>query len=153
MPAVFPHIRAVAVLMAATVPLWAGDLYKTDFESFMTGPNQWVGTDGWLGNSTTTGSHGIGSGLISGLGKTAYLGLNQPNTNFVTVLRPVNHNPVSEGTAELEFETLMGVEDSTNGRFDDFYFSFYNNAGEFLGAGTRERRVAAGISEDGIRLG
>lgn len=131
----FAFLRQLALAAAWTAgAASAGDLYWTDFETFTEGPNQWVGTGGWLGNSTTTGSHGISQDLVPGLGKTAYLGLNQPATTFVTVFRPVNHDPLAAGTAALEFETLMGIEDSTNGRFDDFYLSFYNIGGEFLGA-------------------
>jgi hypothetical protein len=126
--------RQLCLVVALARAAAAGDLYWTDFEDFSVGPNQWAGTGGWLGNSATTGSHGISQGLVPGLGKTAYLGLNRPSAPFVSVYRPLAHDPVAEGTAALEFETLMGIEDSTNGRHDDFYFSFYNIAGQFLGA-------------------
>jgi len=125
--------RCLAGLLFLAGVLSAGDLYLTDFESFEVGPDQWAGADGWLGTSPGTASHGVSLDLVPGLGKTAYLGLNQPASTFVRVFRPVDHDPFAEGTAEFEFETLIGLQDSTNGRFDDFYFSFYNIAGEFLG--------------------
>ncbi len=120
--------------MATSVASTGGELYHTDFEAFPTGPNQWAGNDGWLGNSTTTGSHGISEDLIPGLGKTAYLGFNEPSSRFVSVYRNIDHDPVAENTATLEIESLFTIVDSTNLSYDDFYFSFYNRTGEFLAA-------------------
>ena len=47
------------VACLAAMPLPAELLYSTDFEAFTPGADNWVGTEGWLGNSTGVGAHGI----------------------------------------------------------------------------------------------
>lgn len=122
----------VAALLFAACHASATDLYYTDFESFTNGADKWVGTDGWLGNSKGVGVHGIDNELVPGLGKTAYLGYKQPLSTLVAVLRPVNFTPIASGKPIVEFETLMGIQDSTNGHHDSFFFSFYNTNGNLL---------------------
>ena len=124
----------LAILLISWTPAQAADIYATDFESFTAGSNQWAGTDGWVSNVDGSGVHGIDNNIVSGLGKTAYLGYYPPTTNFVTILRPVSYDPVSNNTPVIRFESLMGIQDSTNGRGDSFFVSFYNMAGQFLAA-------------------
>ncbi len=123
---------ALAVSAAFASLSVANELYFTDFDSFTAGNDQWVGTDGWLGISTGVGAHGIDDGIVPALGKTAFIGFNQPSSTFVTVLRPINYDPLANGTPKIRFESFLGIEDSTNGRRDSFFVSFYNIAGAFL---------------------
>jgi len=123
---------ALAALLLSAGRATAIELYYTDFESFTAGDDHWAGTDGWLANSKGVGVHGIDNEIVAGLGKTAFLGFKQPLSTIVTLMRPVNYNPVAAGRPIIEFETLMGIEDSTNGHRDSFFFSFYNTNGNFL---------------------
>lgn len=113
-------------------------LYSTDFDSFPTGNNAWAGFDDWLSNDTSSGAQAIDDGLFSGaLGKTAALGFNQPISALTAVYRPINYDPAVGGNPLLEFQFLIGIEDSTsftNFRRDDFFISFYNIGGALLAA-------------------
>lgn len=109
-------------------------LYSTDFEEFTAGPDQWAGVNGWIGTSTGVGAHGIDQDMLPGLGKTAFLGYQKPKSLIVTVFRPVLYNPATNHTPVIEFETLMGIQDSTNAYRDSFFFTFYNSAGDLLAA-------------------
>jgi hypothetical protein len=125
------------VLLAA-LPCLADIVYRTDFENFAVGPNQLVGTEAWVGNSTNSGSHGIDLDAIpgSGLGKTAYIGYAPPSgsANPVVIYRPVNLDPANNSEPVIEFESLLGIKDSTNNYRDDFTISFYNISGTRLAA-------------------
>lgn len=114
----------------------AGLIYYTDFENFTAGPNKWVGTDGWNASTNTTGSHGIDQDVVpgGGLGKTAYLGYAQPSTAPVLVSRSISYNHTSTGVPRLSFQIVLGIQDSTNGRRDNFYVYFYNSLGQQLAA-------------------
>jgi len=121
-------------LLLVAIPAGAITLYSTAFEEFTAGDDRWAGTNGWLGSSVGAGVHGIDQDILPGLGKTAFLGFNRPKQTFVTVFRPVLYDPVTNGTPVVEFETLMGIVDSTNGLRDSFFFTFYNSAGNMLAA-------------------
>lgn len=125
-------VLALIVLMVPSARAFT--LYSTEFEEFAVGADRWVGTNGWLGSSTGVGVHGIDQDILPGLGKTAFLGYQRPKSTFVTVFRPVLVNPLTNGLPIVEFETLMGIQDSTNGYRDSFFFTFYNNLGNMLGA-------------------
>jgi len=114
----------------------AAEVYSTDFESFPVGPDQWAGNEGWLGNSTGAGTHGIDSNQFEGaLGNTAYLGGSQPSgTTLVTLYRSVNVDPADTGVPTMACETLMGIADPGHQRRDDFIFNFYNSGGQSLAA-------------------
>jgi len=133
--------------MAASSPLRADLLFFTDFDHHTAGDNQLVGTDGWIGNSTSSGSHGIDANAIpgGGLGNTAFIGDAPPSplsTNPVFIYRPVNFDPSTADTRIIEFESLLGIEDSTSAipgidpPRDSFWIYFYNIAGKRL-AGIR----------------
>jgi hypothetical protein len=124
--------RLAALLALTAVGAQAHTLYSTDFEEFSGGDDKWVGTNGWLGNSVGVGVHGIDTNLLPGLGKTAFLGSARPKSTFVAVFRPILYDPVTNGTPIVEFETLMGIQDSTNGHRDSFFFTFYNGSGNLL---------------------
>jgi hypothetical protein len=125
------YSAGIAFLLSAVTGA-ALELYSTDFENFTVGADKWVGTEGWLGNSKGVGVHGIDYEIVPGLGKTAYLGFKQPSSTFVAVMRPINYNPIAASRPIIEFETLMGIQDSSNGYRDSFFFSFYNTNGSFL---------------------
>ena len=109
-------------------------LYETDFESFPVGDNKWANFDGWLSNDTSSGAQAIDQDIIvgGGLGRTAALGFKRPNFTFTSVFRPINYDPAVGGNPLIEFQTLFGIEDSTNGRRDNFFISFYNINGNLL---------------------
>lgn len=125
---------ALALLGPMVPRAGAFTLYSTDFDEFTAGADRWVGTNGWLGTSTGVGVHGIDQDILPGLSNTAYLGYNRPKSTFVTVFRPVLVAPATNGLPIVEFETLMGIQDSTNGFRDSFFFTFYNSLGNLLGA-------------------
>jgi hypothetical protein len=129
------RILLLAGFLALTaLPVRAITLYSTEFEEFATGYDKWAGANGWLGTSTGVGAHGIDQDILPGLGKTAFIGFNRPKQTFVSVFRPILYNPVTNGMPVVEFETLMGINDSTNGFRDSFFFTFYNSSGYLLGS-------------------
>lgn len=107
-------------------------LYATDFEAFSVGINQWSGTEGWISNDNTSGAQSIDGDLIPALQKTASLGFNQPAGDLTFVAKTLNYDHVSAGAPIVKIDTLLGIEDSTNGRRDDFFLSVYNSAGNRL---------------------
>ena len=127
-------------------PVAAGELYRTDFETYdsgavdwVAGDDMWAGTDGWIGNSTGLGVHGIDQDIIAGggLGRTAFLGFRQPASTFVYVARQIPYNPGAGDLPVVEVETLVGIQDSiTKPTRDSFFVSIWNSAGDFL-AGIR----------------
>ncbi len=123
-------------------------LYETDFESFPVGDNKWANFDGWLSNDTSSGAQAIDQDIIvgGGLGRTAALGFKRPNFTFTSVFRPINYDPAVGGNPLIEFQTLFGIEDSTNGRRDNFFISFYNINGNLLAS----LRLANGNNDFGI---
>jgi hypothetical protein len=135
------HILLPLALLAlgtsiVLLPSPAAEVYSTDFDSHAVGPDQWAGTDGWLGNSIGVGAHGIDSNQFAGaLGNTAYLGGNLPScTTIITLFRSVNVDPADTGVPVMAFETLVGVDDPGHARRDDFIFNFYNTNGQSLAA-------------------
>jgi len=129
-------VLACVFVVAVASPLRAELLYFTEFENppFLVGPDRWVGTDGWIGNSTGLGVHGIDDDQFIDADQTAFLGFTQPDTPLVLVAKPLNHDPVAEGTASILIDTLLGIEDSTNGFRDSFWLTVYNISGRLLGA-------------------
>ena len=125
---------STAFLLFLGIPLSAAELYFTDFEAFPAGDNLWAGTDGWVSNDTTSGAQGIDQDLIigGGLGKTASLGFNRPADTSTTVAKAISHDPAATGVTVVVIDTLLGIEDSTNGRRDDFYLSIYSSTGPLL---------------------
>jgi len=105
-------------------------IYATEFEEFTEGPDQLVGDSFWeLGNSLDTGSHGIDNELVSGLGHSAFVGFKQPDTSNVFVAKRHDFDPIASGQPEVEFESFLGVNDSTNGKRDFFSIFFFNGLG------------------------
>jgi len=119
-------------------------VYATDFEEFDVGVGEWLNQDHWLGNDSAC--VGIDDNIVSGLGKTAYLGFAMPQKRKTVVLRRTPINPQDEEIDSISFRTLLGVQDSTNFRRDVFSFSVYNRLGKPL-AGIRfdNRNASYGI--------
>jgi len=135
-------LPVIMVLAIGGVSAETGLLYFTDFENFTPGAGNWVGTDGWQGfgagpsGPEELAPQGIDEKIVSVVGQTAYLGFEPPIGTFVSVFRNMHHDPVASGTDRIQFEALVGIEDSTNGKRDSFFCSFYNMGGDFL-AGIR----------------
>jgi hypothetical protein len=131
-----------------------GLLYSTDFENFPAGANQWAGTEGWFSNAGSLGIQGIDQDQVAGIGNSAFLGFNTPALRWNYVARPFNHNPVTQGSASIEIDTLLGIQDSTNGNFDSFFVSIYNHLGQFLAAiqFTNEKQLYRIWRDNGVSL-
>ena len=129
-------IFGITLLTSLTAHGKTGLLYSTAFENFDAGIDLWHGQDGWLSNTSaqTGGIQGIDNEIIEGLGKSSFLGFQQPTAGWNYVARQINHDPANEGTATIEIDTLIGLEDSTNGKYDSFFVSIYNIQGDFLAA-------------------
>lgn len=127
-------MKIVAGIMLMSFPLHAAILYSTEFEEFTAGINRWAGTGGWVSNDTVSGAQSIDQDLIpgGGLGKTASLGFRLPRSLLTFVAKPINHNVAATGLSRIQINSLLGIENSTNGRRDDFYLSIYNSAGNRL---------------------
>jgi len=124
------------------------ELYRTDFESFPGGQGAWVGTEGWLTTGASTAASGISDSALPDLGKTAYLGFHDPASTFNIVYRDFNSDPVAAGEPIVLIETILGVQDSTNGQRDQFFVGIRNRAGAFLaGIGFDNRdETASGVN-------
>jgi hypothetical protein len=125
----------IAVCIAPLcLPLHAAPLYTTEFEEFPVGINKWAGTGGWISNDNLSGAQSIDQDLIpgGGLGRTASLGFRRPQSLLTFIAKPINHKVATTGLSSIRINTLLGIENSTNGRRDDFYLSIYNAAGNRL---------------------
>jgi hypothetical protein len=135
----------IASLALAMLPAAAGVLYRTDYETFTTGNDKWVDTDGWIGNNTGLGVHGIDQDVIAGggLGKTAFIGFSQPNTTLVFVAKPIQYSPQAGDLPLVRIETLVGIQDSlAKTTRDSFFVSVYNSSGDYLAGVRFDNRLA-----------
>jgi hypothetical protein len=94
----------------------------------------------------------IDQNFVNGIGNTAFLGFNTPAVNWNYVARVLNYDPATEGSATIEIDSLIGIQDSTNGHSDSFFVSPYNQQGQFLAAIqlTNENQLYQIWREDGI---
>ncbi len=107
-------------------------LYETDFDDFTTGANQWSANASWTSNDTTSGAQSIDDDVLPALLKTASLGFARPALDFTFVALDLGYDHVASGAPIVEIDTLIGIEDSTNNRRDDFFISIYNSDGNRL---------------------
>ena len=107
-------------------------LYDTDFDNFPAGANNWSGNDGWISNDITSGAQAIDENVLPSLLKTATLGFAQPTSRFTFIALDLEYDHIASDKPVVEIDTLIGIEDSTNDRRDDFYFSIYNADGDRL---------------------
>lgn len=140
--------------MLLTAASEGGTLYATQFEEFTAGNNRWAGTGGWASNNTTGGVQGIMQDPVADLplGKAGYLGYASPTSAFTAVYRAINHDPVATGYKRIEFDSLLGVQDSTTAFRDRFYVSFYNMSGDFLAALVFDNTTGKVLSDDGVSV-
>lgn len=134
--------------------LRAGTLYSTEFESFTPGDNQWAGNEGWQSTDNTSGAQGILVNAVQNLplGKTAYLGYEPPAEDLTTVFKPLSYDPAIAKIPVIEFDSLLGIQDSTNARRDRFYLSFYNIDGKYLAAVCFDNTTGRMTRDDGVIL-
>ncbi|HUF61114.1 MAG TPA: hypothetical protein VMN36_03490 [Verrucomicrobiales bacterium] len=109
-------------------------LYGTDFSEFPVGLDMLAPNEGWLTTNPGEGVHGIAEGVMPGLGRSGFVGDGNPSTDWVSVYRPLSYDPVASGTPEVHWSLRFLVEDSSNGRYDSFFFSLYNETEELLAA-------------------
>lgn len=107
-------------------------LYETDFDSFPVGPNEWTSAPEWASNDNSSGAQAIDDDVLPALLNTASLGFARPAATFTTVTLNLGFDPVETGNPILEIDTLVGIEDSTNGRRDDFFLTCYDSSGNRL---------------------
>jgi hypothetical protein len=117
----------VGGLGASTLTLSA--LYRTGFEASegYSTALPLVRQQGWVGAGS--GGNGIGVGLMPGPGQQAWIGYSPPQPGDLTlfVFHPLNRN-----VSRAQFSVMMAVADSTNGQWDDFYWSLFNQHGDEL---------------------
>jgi hypothetical protein len=88
-----------------------------------------VGQNGWVGYGS--GGNGLVTNFFAGYGQQAFVGFSAPNTNDDTlnVWQPIDYTPGGTNAALVQFSVLMEIADSTNGQYDDFRWSVYNDLG------------------------
>lgn len=124
-------LLGVLALSLSTFPVCAAMpvLYQTAFErsqGYDTNLDL-VGQNGWVGAGS--GGNGIVTGFFPGRAQSAYIGFNPPNPGYASlfVYRPLNKN-----LSQAQFSVTMGVFDSSNNQYDDFYWSVFNQQGQQL---------------------
>lgn len=115
----------------------ATDVYSTQFEAAQgyDAAYELVGQRGWLGDGT--GGSGLISGVISGQGQHAYVGIWPPFSALETnlfVWQPLDFHPLAVGFPIVQFSVQMQILDSspTNASYDNFRWSIYNTQGNRL---------------------
>ncbi len=139
------------------LPAQAVDLYGTDFSTFTAGPDQIVGTDGWVGTHAGQDRSGIlaeADHAIAGIGNAAYLGGNTTSItsggNSVFVRKSYAYNPVPAGNEVITIRLLTGIKDSIGFTRDNFEVLIYNN--NSLGGGPAGAFPLAGIQFDNSQI-
>lgn len=138
-------VRAGVVWLLAAAACPAALLYRTDFENFTAGDNNWAGTDGWSSSNILSGVQGIDQDVIpgGGLGKTAFIGFRQPSARLTVMAKPVNYTPGATGFPLVRVETLIGIQDSVaKTARDSFFVSVWNSAGGYLAGIRFDKRPA-----------
>ncbi|MGC3961593.1 MAG: hypothetical protein QM813_27820 [Verrucomicrobiota bacterium] len=118
------------LLVGATLmlPGWAAttNLYSTQFENAegFSASFDLAGQQGW--NLEGSGGNGL---IANGLeGQSAYIGFAPPNPadDSLILYRPINFNPSTGNYPIVKFSVLVNLQDSTNGRYDIFRWSVFN---------------------------
>lgn len=125
-------MKLLSILLLITKMISAEVLYETDFDDFPTGDNNWGGTDGWTSNDNSSGAQTIDDEVLPALLKNATLGFKRPNSDFTFVALNLGYDHIANSAPIVELDILLGIEDSTNGRRDDFFLSIYNSSGNRL---------------------
>ena len=104
-------------------------LYQTSFEAsegYSTNLDL-VGQKGWIGAGS--GGNGIVSGVFAGKGQQAYIGFSPPATNDSSLFV---YQPINKTVPRTQFSVTFSIVDSSNGNWDDFYWSIFNQQGDQL---------------------
>ncbi len=105
------------------------NVFATQFEAVegYSGLYDLVGQEGWQGQGS--GGNGILTNYITGQGQQAYIGYFPPNSgdDQLIVWQPVNYSPLAASNPIVKFSVVMEIVDSSNGQYDDFYWSVYNS--------------------------
>jgi hypothetical protein len=140
-PPTAPCKRALAVVVIAGLGVAGAEaqptvLYSTGFEIAqgfdldlpLVTQSGWTGL-GSDGDDQTSGN-GIVVNFFGGQGQHAYVGFNPlTGTNdTLNVWRPLNFDPITAGRPVVKFSVSMAIFGSTNGVYDSFRWSVYNNA-------------------------
>ena len=115
--------------LEAAVPIYSTEFEASegyDFNYTLAGQNQWTGSG--------SGGNGLVDGFFSGLGQQAFIGYTPPaaGDDALHVWQPLYYDPQSSNTPVVVFSTVLAIYDSTNGLYDDFYWSFYNSQNDRL---------------------
>jgi len=106
-------------------------IYSTTFDAAQGYDHDFdlVGQNGWIGDGS--GGNGLLTNYFPGLGQQAYLGFSPPSQgdDTLSVWRPITLAPIPTATPIVKFSVLMEIVDSTNGEYDNFYWSVYNAQG------------------------
>jgi hypothetical protein len=112
-------------------------VYFTGFETAEGYPDASVypelrGQRGWRGEGS--GGNGLLRDFFAGHGQQAYVGFLAPAPKDVmlSLWRPLGADDPDPARPVWTFSVLMQVVDSTNGHYDDFYWSAYNRQGTRL---------------------
>ncbi|MBI3851418.1 MAG: hypothetical protein HY298_14250 [Verrucomicrobia bacterium] len=130
-------ISPLLVIICSSVQLHASNptnIYSTGFEAAEAYNRNFdlVGQNGWVGAGS--GGNGLVTNFFPGLGQQAYIGFAPPNPGYdmLNVWRPINLVPDLTNRPIVKFSVMMEIDDSTNGQYDDFYWSVYNAQGHRL---------------------
>ncbi|MDG2124363.1 MAG: hypothetical protein P8J87_11725, partial [Verrucomicrobiales bacterium] len=106
------------------------EIYSTNFNDFPIGADTIHGNDGWAANNRGDGVHGTGE-FIQGLGTSVFLGGVRPATTATTVAWTIDTSDKIANEV-IEFEMIIGVQDSDNLFRDTFGITLFNQSGNFL---------------------
>jgi len=86
----------------------------------------------WTGEGS--GGNGLVTNYFAGQGQQAFIGFFAPTgqDTFLTLWRPINYRPPAQPPVQVQFSVQMSILDSTNGFYDDFRWSVYNQSGQRL---------------------
>lgn len=106
-------------------------LFSTGFEASegYDGAFTLRGQVGWVGEGS--GGNGLVTNFFTGMKQQAFIGYFPPDTNdtLLSVYQPVHYAPKAGQAEHVRFEVDMSVIDSSNGQYDDFRWSVYDDEG------------------------
>jgi len=127
-------LLGLALVTAPAACAVTTNLFSTRFEASegYTNALDLAEQNGW--QKFGSGGNGLVSEFFPGEGQQAYIGYAAPNSGDVSLylLKPINYSPLAANTPVVTFSVLIGFVDSTTNRYDDFYWSVFNIAGDRL---------------------
>ncbi len=128
----FIYLKYYTVMSMMVSTLHAVTIYSTDFSTFPVGDDQLVDHESWESDANGLALHGIDNDLIPGGGNSAFLGLNPPDEDYISVWRPLDYSPLDQKKTIIRFSAVIAIIDSTNSKWDNFFISFNNQNGDAL---------------------